>query len=289
MKRRATTRSNKRNLCPPLTFLDKLIYFLGFMLDVCLCFALVIVFSQLQSVIAFSTPDVIAYKERATFLLILPFSLYFGLTIGIFILIGFETQTPLFGSRKIRYGEPPFSPKCLPIFRKRRIKNKLPKAKKKLYLKIIAVWCIVLLLLTSLIPLGLFKRDALYEDNRIEKINAQNKVIAVYTEEDFAHLTIDARGYATATHKVMFPLSPFRYSYEITIEMTDGEKFFFSAGNFDGNYATNEKRLDKLLEIKALFDKSKITVTGADKIDEIIKDMKLNESETAKLNKLFEK
>ena len=140
-----------------------------------------------------------------------------------------------------------------------------------------------MILLACLIPLSLFSREVLYQDNRIERINLFNHVTEAYTTDDFEHLTIRAN-YALYLRKP--GSSGWRYSIEI--KMKDGTTFHFSQRNFDGLGKNRQDAcLDKMLDIKSQFSPESITIKGDDNVDAISEEYRLNEEQYAKLCKLF--
>ena len=195
---------------------------------------------------------------------------------------GLTDHMPIFGNKKIKYGEHPWAYDCYPLFDKRRKKYRKPSAK-RLHRKIITILCIVILISLCFVPLGLFKRDCLNADNSITSYNSFNKKSdIVYTQEDFSHLTIDAY-YYTHTSRKWFANLIFRenYSFRLEIKTSDGNSFTFKYGDFDN------KSLDKMLEIKSLFEPDSITIKGADKTDWVAEDLNFNEQQHSKLKNLF--
>ena len=102
-----------------------------------------------------------------------------------------------------------------------------------------------------------------------------------YTTDDFAHLTIKTQyvsGYRGGGY----------WKYEITIEMKDGKEFSFSNRDFDRRVSVaKDVCLDKMLEIKSLFDSETITIKGVKNTDEVADYLGFNESQQNKLNELF--
>ena len=280
MGKKAKQKEKKRHLRPPLTFLDKSIYFLCIVLSCLGMMLLVFCLNDIKGMIAFSNPEAIAYQSHASFLFALPFIIL--LEIGAFVIFisGWESKKPIFGSKKYNYGEYPFDEECVPVFSRKKRARATP-AKKAFRRKIIIIWCLLLILLASLIPLSLFGRDVMKKDNSIEKINLVNATSKAYSVNDFSKLTIQAKyvsGHKTASY----------WKYEIIIEMKDGNDFTFSNRDFDWRVSgAKDKCLDKMLEIKGLFSPDAVTVEGADKIDKVSDFLGLNEQQRAKLQALF--
>ena len=247
MGKKTKRKDNKRYLRPPLTFLDKSIYFLCIFFSFLGALLLAFYFDDIQNMIAFSKAETIAYRSNASFLFVVPFMLFLEISALVIFIVGWESKKPIFGSKKYKYGEYPFREDCIPLFRQKKYDLKKTPSQKKFVRQMTALWCAGLLLFACLIPFSLFGRNALYQDNRIEKINMVNLTGDAYTTDDFAHLTIKTQyfsGYGTADY----------WKYEITIEMKDGKDFSFSNRDFDWRVSgAKDICLDKMLEIKSLF------------------------------------
>ena len=281
MSKKTKRKDNKRHLRPPLTFLDKSIYFFCIIVSFLGALLLAFCFDDIQNMIAFSKAETIAYRSNASFLFVVPFVMFLEISALVVFIVGWESKKPIFGSKKYKYGEYPFREDCIPVFRQKKYNLKKTPSQKKFVRQMTALWCAGLLLFACLVPFSLFGRNALYQDNRIEKINMVNLTGDTYTTDDFAHLTIKTQyvsGYRTADY----------WKYEITIEMKDGKDFSFSNRDFDWRVSgAKDICLDKMLEIKSLFDSEMITIKGAKNADNVADYLGLNESQQAKLNELF--
>lgn len=278
MSGKANRKKEKKRICPPLTFIDKSIYFLCIVFSVLGMFFLSFLFEYIKCVIAFSKPDTVAFESGGSNLFFIPFTLFLFLSAFSLFISGWESKKPIFGSKKYKYGEYPFRKDCFPLFSQK--KYHVGNWKKKYVRWIIILWYVSFIALSCLVPFGLFGREALYEDNSIEKISLINTVSAKYTTKDFLNLTIQSQyysGYRTND----------RWVYEIIIEMKDGKDFRFSNENFMNVSNEKDTSLDKMLEIKSLFDPEAITVNGAENIDEISNSFDFNEQQKSKLKELF--
>ena len=281
MGKKSKQKKNKRNSCPPLTFLDKSIYFLCIIFSFIGALLLFYCLEDIQKVIAFNKPETVAYKSSAGTLFALPFILFLEISALIFFISAWESKKPIFGSKKYKYGEYPFREDCFPLFSsKKRNQYKTPFQKKFLH-KMTILWCAVLAVCACFIPFSLFGRNAIYQDNRIEKINLINIVSDTYTTNDFSELTIQAKyvsGYRSANY----------WKYEIIIEMKNGKTFSFSNRDFN-KYISGAKDicLDKMLEIKSLFNPDSITIKGSKNIAKVSDFIGFNEQQEAKLKLLF--
>ena len=76
MGKKTKRKDNKRHLRPPLTFLDKSIYFLGIIFSFLGALLLAFCFDDIQNMIAFSKAETIAYRSNASFLFVVPFMMF---------------------------------------------------------------------------------------------------------------------------------------------------------------------------------------------------------------------
>ena len=275
MGKKTKRKDNKRHLRPPLTFLDKSIYFLCIVFSYLGALLFASCFDDIRNMIAFNMPGTVAYRSNASFLFAVLFMMFLEISaLGLFI-SGWESKKPIFGSKKYKYGEYPFREDCFPLFSsQKRNQHKTP-SQKTFVRHMTILWCSVLVVFSCLIPFSLFGRDAMYQDNRVEKINLINNVSDTYTTNDFSELTIQVKYFLG-------------YRYEIIIEMKDGKTFSFSNRDFDWRVSgAKDICLDKMLEIKSLFDAEAITIKGAKNTDEVADYLGFNESQQNKLNELF--
>ncbi len=273
---------NRAHLAPPLTFLDKLIYFSLIILTFLTVVGAIFFIEDIQRIIAFNTPSTLAYKASSSLVFALPFLFYLELTFLILIINGLTYRIPFFGSKKINYGQYPFKKDCIPLFRAKKYNYTVNPFRKKSRKRLLFLWCVVLAVLSLLLPLSLFGRSTLSERGVVNKYNAVNISTEKYNPDEFSSLTVRAR------HVLGFKSGDY-YVYEIIITMKDGEKYTFSNKDFyNGTKRSDDFTLDKMLEIKARFDENKITVEGRDELSALSKHLKLSTAQTEKLNLLFQ-
>lgn len=281
MGKKTKRKDNKRHLRPPLTFIDKSIYFLCIIFSFLGALLLAFCFDDIQNMIAFNKPGTVAYRSNASFFFALPIIMFLEISALVLFISGWESKKPIFGSKKYKYGEYPFREDCFPLFSsQKRNQHKTP-SQKTFVRHMTILWCSVLVVFSCLIPFSLFGRDAMYQDYHVEKINMLNSVSNTYTTTDFSELTIQAKcvsGYRTANYWI----------YGITIEMKDGKTFLFSNRDFDWRVTgATDNSLDKMLEIKGLFSPESITVNGKENIGEVSDYFGFNEQQEEKLKLLF--
>lgn len=281
MGRKSKNRKQMKSRRPPLSRLDKSIYWLGFFLSVIAAIFFGFCLKNIADAVAFRDSSVAAYKRHASFLFVLPVLLYVGTSPCVYFLAALEGRTPLLGNRKIRYGEAPWAKDCFPLFDPRRKTVGIRPSEKRLRRRMLILWSAGLLLCSLMAPLGFFGRDCLTQNNRIITYNMLNMEESSYTTEDFSHLTIQTRfvsGYRTASY----------WCYELTIGMTDGKSFTFSNRDFDWHEPDyQEMCLHKMIDIKSLFAPDRITIKGENNIGKIVDDLNLNDEQAQLLQKLF--
>lgn len=280
MGKKRNRKPQRKPSAPPLTRLDAFLYVLGGVLPVAFLFSSFLLLIFAQSRIAFASPTAIAYRESASTLLALPFILFIEISAITLLIVGWQTRKPLFGSKKINYGTYPQNASNIPLFRAKDYRRSISHAKQRRRNRFIAAWCVICLLFACLVPFGLFGRTTLTEDNRIETVNLVNQITKTYTPQDFSHLTLNAIYTRRGKQDTRI--------YLMTVEMKDGKRFTFSQSDFRGAGAeVHTVALDKMLEIKALFDPWNVTVEGAYWVDQLARYHDLDTQQTGKLQQLF--
>lgn len=270
------------NRRPPLSLLDKCIYYLALILSFIAALMIVFRLEDLQELIAFHDPTVIANNVHASFLFILPLSVFLEMSAIIFFAVQLSNKTPIFGNKKVAYGQAPWDKNCFPLFDRRR-KNIIKRPSSvKFRKRMLAVWLVGFLIVLMIAPLGLFGRDCLHNDYSINSYNTFNHVSdKVYSTGDYHHLTLRTiyyPGYRGGSY----------WCYGMEIEMTDGKTFKYDSREFDYRDADyKDNCLKTMAEIKQLFSSDSITIIGADDTDKVADFIGLNESQTRELRKLF--
>lgn len=275
-------KKTKNGRTPPLSTLDKVIYWFAFTVFVLLCFAPLIYITIVGRRIAFADPTVIAFDPHGAGLACVPAALWF--IVGGVILFEslYLSKRPIFGSSKIRYGVYPWKPDLFPMFGPQARKPLLkPKAKKHRH-RLLILWVFILLLTMSLFPLELFARDCLHNDLHITEyslINTQKE--RFYTTEDYARLALRANfvlGYRSGSY----------WDVSAEIEMADGRRFTYTVRDFDNShpdYITTV--LDTMTEIKGHFPSDAVTIKGDQNLHKVIAHYDLDTTQAEQLRLLF--
>lgn len=266
----------KMHRMPPLSFVDKLIYWFLMALLFAAYFALLIGVLMLRDKIAFRDSTVVAKYDHASLLwMLVPWMTFFLMTF-ILWLQPYQDRKPIFGLRNFKYG-PPAWPKVYPLF----MKNKPPVyvSERKRREKRGVVLLLTIILLVSFIPLpwSLYGRSCLHSDGSIVRHNMFNQVTREFSEHDIESLEIEAfyakqgKGRRIWTVRMKF-----------TTE--SGRDFHFALRDFRGN-AT--EILSAMLQVKSCYHPSSITYSGAEYVDNVIGDRSFNAEERQMLYELF--
>lgn len=275
-------KKKKRSRRPPLSLLDKSIYWVGLFLSFFLCLLFGYWLEDITGVIAFQDPSVVAYTSHASVLFGLPLPLYVEASAVVFCITALEMKKPVFGNKKIQYGEAPWAKDCFPLFDSRRKSLYARPSQKRFRRDMMIAWTAGLFLCSLFTPLGLFGRDCLTQNNSIITYNALNQEDSTaYTTDDYSHLTIQAvhvSGYRSADY----------WECEMTIRMKDGKSFSFSNRDFDWREPYDqEKWLNQMLGIKAFFTPDTITIKGENNIEKLADFIGMNDEQTQLIQELF--
>ena len=271
-------RKKQKLRTPPLSFLDKCVYGLAFLLVVAFSFGLALIFDRIEFYIASSVPATVAYYPHATYLFVLPALLYIIISLLVITIESWESRKPIFGNRKIVYGKEPWRKDCFPLFSPERKKRYVKPSDRKLFWGILLLWCIGLIIPGLLFPFGLFGRTCLLQNNSIEEYNVFNKIVVEYTADDFDTLTLKTN------HVTPLRGAPY-WEYVMVIKTEDGKKMSFSNGDFI--MGSHEAVLEKITEIKGHFPTDKITLIGETNVEKVVDDLNLCDSEADLLYNLF--
>lgn len=279
MPRKAKKRMHEM---PPLSFLDKLIYWTAFVL-LCVAYgALVLGPMYLRNQIAFSNPAVIAAIDHfSTMWLMVPWLTFFLMT---FLLWHgpYQKRIPIFGKRNFKYG-PPAWPKIYPLFMKDKPHVWVSERAKKDRKRLAVILLIILLISFIPLPWSLYGRDCLRNDGSIVQYNMFNRETDVFTSGDIADLEIEAYRYTTGKYA-----SKAHYGVRLIFRTDSGEKFIFAHRDFRSDREFDTVYwLEWMLRIIERYDPGIIHCDGQEKLDRVITDRALSQKEVQKLYQLF--
>ena len=265
---------------PPLSFLDKLIYW-GIFLVLCVAYvALLFGPLQLRHRIAFSDEAVIAAADHfSTWWLGIPWLTFFLMTF-ILWLHPYQNRTPIFGKRNFKYG-PPAWPKVYPLF----MKNKPPvwvSENKKKQRRSYAIFLLVVLLVSFIpLPWSLYGRDCLRYDGSIVEYSMFNQQVEEFSAGEMDEVAVDLFRYDTGGkyHKTH------HWGVRLTLHTRSGKKYSFDHREFDNN--GTRLYLSQLVSVISRYNPEIIHYEDVENLDKFIADKGLSKEEIQLLYQLF--
>ncbi len=271
----------KLHAMPPLSFVDKLIYWTLFSLLLAGCLALLFGTLFLRDIIAFSDPTVVAARDHLSIIwLIVPFLVFFLLT---FIpwTNAYQSRKPIFGRRHFKYG-PPAWPRVYPLFMKNKPLVRSSARDKKRRKLLVPILLLVLLIGFVPFPWSLYGRDCLRNDGSIVQYNMFNCETDIAASGDIHDIEIYTYRYYSRY------LTNVRWCVGMNFKAEGGEKYTFQYNDFRISPATETVYwLARMLQIKAQYSAGRIHYSGAEHLDLVIASWDLNPEEAALLNQLF--
>ena len=279
MARRTKKRVRKM---PPLTFVDKLIYWAVFVLQCAACFGLLLGHINLRRRIAFSDTAVIAVDENAsTWWIIVPWMTFFLMTFVLWVQ-PYQKRIPIFGRRNFRYG-PPAWPAVYPLFMKNKPQAWVSERKKK-ERKRLAVFLLLVLLISFIpFPWSLYGRDCLCDDGSIVQYNMFNGQTHAFSSGDIADIEIDTFPYSNGRYN-----SKQHWGVRMVFKTDSGKEYTFEHRDFRSD--TNDETscwLTWMLTVKKRYDPGIIHYDGSENLDQVIADRNLSQEEVPILHQLF--
>ena len=266
----------KANRRPPLSTLDKAIYTAVFVLLAVLIFVLFFVTYIAMDAIALRDTTVVAYRNSGCEFFILP--LFINLILSGIDLTTRGRKMPIFGNKKIRYGEYPWAKDCYPLFGKQSKRLRQTPRETEVKKTMFRLWLAVFIITLLIYPLSLFGRTCLHEDNSITSYDILNrKSETVYTVSDYRAIKF------IASHGSRHD----PYDLYVIIDTSDGRSFGFEYEDF-GGYKNADAWLDKLEELKTTVPKSAISYEETHRLKRTADYFSLNGEQTARLFEIFE-
>lgn len=279
MARKAKKRMHKM---PPLSFVDKLIYGILFLLHLTLSYILLLELLHLCRVIAFADISVVAVAARSGILwVIIPWLTYFLIP---FILLdkSYIDRKPIFGKRNFKYG-PPAWPKVYPLFMKNKPYVFVSERKKKDRRLSVIILLIVLLVSLIPLPLSLYGRNCLRDNGSIVQYNMFNNVARSFTSEEIEEVTIKAYRYHTKSDPKFWS-----YGVQIVLITDTGKEYTFNAWEFRDHEKNGALTwLLSMEDIKQHYDQEIIRYEGVNYLDDVVADKALTNEEALLLYQLF--
>ena len=192
---------------------------------------------------------------------------------------------PIFGIPGFRYG-PPY-PRIYPLFMKERPK---PKPREQRGRRIFAAFIVgVNLVCVAIGLLSIHGRDSLYRDGSVRQVNMFGVISGEYSARDAEQVVLAVYSYKYSGSSRLFGSGREQWSVRLELQMTDGERFEFNPGGVRPDEQTGEGRvwfreLETLLE---QYPAQSIHRANAQDLDRAVRDTTLTEAETALLLELF--
>lgn len=279
MARKAKKRVHKM---PPLSFADKLIYWLGFLLLLISYFALLFSPLYLRHVIAFADEAVVAADDHISlFWMTVPLLTFFAITFISWYQL-YQSRRPFFGIKNFKYG-PPAWPKIYPLFMKNKpyvfISERAKKSRKK-----IAVFLLGILLVSFIpFPWSLYGRDCLKRDGSIVQYNMFNVQTHEFAPRNFKEIRFETYHYRASRYS-----STMHCGVQVVYTTDSGKQFSFDHWMFRNDTPSDPRYwLASMVNIKRRYDPSVIRYEGIEDLDKVIADQKMTEEEQMLLCQLF--
>ena len=279
MARKAKKRLHKM---PPLSFVDKLIYWTVLALLCVAYFCLLFGPLYLRHIIAFSDTTVIAAEDHVSLMwLIVPWMTFFLMTF-ILWLQPYQDRKPIFGRRNFKYG-PPAWPKVYPLFMKNKPYVWVSERKKKERKQIAVILLVVLLASFIPFPWSLYGRDCLFYDGSIVQYNMFNRQTHEFTSGEIADIEIETFRYSTGRYNTKQ-----HWGVRMVCKTESGKKYTFDHRDFRSDAQSETIYwLDWMLKVKNYYDPGVIHYSGWEDLDRVIANRNLNREEVELLYQLF--
>ena len=259
---------------PPLSSLDRIIYYICFvLLFIAFMFLLIFPIDLFQNIM-FSDPCIIAAIDRGEAMRVL-FVGYVIVSIFCFVAVCYDQKKPIFGNKMINYSEYRWKPRY-PLFSKEwknRHKNEKPfdtRFRRALW----TVWFIGFAVVSLLFAFNICCRWTYESDGRLRRFNSFNQETVSCPVKDLTELTI-------GIHK-----RKHNYYMTVSFEM-DGGTGKFSLGDFSGE--DFEERLEQILTLKEKVPAERVFYNKAERLERYLWNIDLSPSEQELINQIFDR
>lgn len=270
-------KKKRRIQVPPLSRRDKGIYNCLMAVSVVVGLFLYVAMSVLFRASAFRDTHILALRNP-TETVFAVLGAFWGLACVYGLCRLTSKRQPILGRTSAEF-RPPQWKEVDPLLHKRFWK-KLFSDKKRLMWTGLCVFSLILVFVFVFV-LGLLPRQCLYDDGSVSVYNCFNKQTKEYNRSDIAEVNI-CTAYYPARRSVE------GWGVEIKIVMEDGADFVFRCEHLRLSEADIRGAIAGMHQIKSCFDPRLITVSGKDKLPEVIRNMHLNEQQAELLYALFE-
>lgn len=270
-------KKKKKPQAPPLSRLDKLLYFSALAILTGISIAVAISHAKIQSTIAHLETSVVAYTSTASAVLLpLPFFILLFLCFLIPLARAYFNRKPIFGNEKYKYGEYPWEKDLFPMFGKQHKAVFISPEVKSLRRKSLTAILVILVITALMLPFSFCGRNSLRDDKSIIICNSLNQTTSAYSLTDYSHVMIRAV-YRTSGR------SHGHWEYMIQIIMSDGQKFSFSNRDFEDNTTA----LIQMNDIKNAMQAGNVSIEGESNLNKVIEKYSMTSEQIALLYELF--
>ena len=123
----------RRPQTPPLSWADKAIYGVLCLLLLAGMVLAIVLMNAIRARTAYQDPMVLAFRGRLAYLWLFPFFAHLVLGCAIPLTVAHEEGQPIFGNKKISYGEQPWQKDLFPLFGPQHRKIERPPYAKKIH------------------------------------------------------------------------------------------------------------------------------------------------------------
>jgi len=283
-KMRSKTKIGVRK--PPLSLLDWMIYLVSFCLAIGGGIALIPLCIRLRDIILFCDPTVLAVTQVSTELSVFIISMCFLFGFMGFLIKQLSARQPIFGNRKVTYGEFPWKKDLFPLFgsypQKQKQRRDDYQSRKKRKERIMTL-CLLVMFLMLLAAFGGLTGACLHDDHSVTVFGVSDGSLGqTYTHERFERLELSVHYHSGAKGGGYM-------DYSIKIHMDDGKTRQFCRTDFSRNKPDQHTvALQTMTEIKSLFPPGSITIKGENNLELIIRDYDYDAAQARMLRELFD-
>lgn len=274
-------KKKRKAIMPPLSTLDKFIYYALIFISILFCVGLGTLFIIIRNHIAYTDTTVVANYFTFSVMLFSPLILFIIIFCFTIISIHLTIRTPIFGKKGVKYGPPLYDSKY-PVFMKNKPCVYMKPSEKQLQKRYCIMIFIILVITLILCAFSFCGRKCLTNDVTLQQYNIINIKTSEYTVDEIESSTF--RVY----HHVGYKYSSGHWSMCVEFTTEDNKVFEFSLGDFkpSGKSATTDK-LNILLNIKSQLNPDDINYIGVENIENLIGEISHNEKEIKMLYELF--
>lgn len=259
---------------PPLSKLDKTIYYILTAVSCIagLFLAPIVIGNFRESV--FEDPRILAQNGSAMVIFIFS-TLFVSAGFALFFDWSRRKRQPIFGKPDVNYIT--YAKPLYPIFSKQFWKNIFRNKKKtSIFSLCILFFILFIFIIPPITAFTLTPSNRLYNDGSVAVYNCLNENKEQYSPSDVEEIKFGTQLYRERRRRSAF----YKWRFEMKISMRDGTSFSFLRGDF--------QTIEDIYLAKNCFDPDAITIEGTENIEEVIRDMNLDEKDAEWLYKIFE-